>query len=218
MDLVKQKFNRLEVIKFSHNDKYSSRIWKCKCECGNIVLASTNSLRRNNTKSCGCLQKEKAAISGRNSATTHGLSKDSNGKKTRLFRIWMGMKTRCYNPNVVEYPRYGGKGVVICEEWKNFEAFHNWALTNGYQENLSIDRKELSGNYEPSNCRWVTDKVQCRNRTSSRIIDFNGQQKTLVEWAEINSMSINCLFERLKRGWSIEKALTTKIQIKIKNQ
>lgn len=210
MDLTKQKFNRLEVIKFSHNNKYSSRIWECKCECGNIVFASTNSLRRNNTKSCGCLQKKKAAITGKSVLSTHSLSK-IDGKKTRLFRIWMEMKTRFYNPNVVEYPRYGGKGVVICEEWQNFKNFHSWAFANGYQENLSIDRKELFGNYEPSNCQWVTDKVQCRNTTSSRIIDFKGQKKTLAEWAEKNLMSINCLFERLKRGWSIEKSLTTKI-------
>jgi len=216
MDLTQQKFNRLKVIKFSHNNKFSDKMWECICDCGNIVFASTNSLRRNNTKSCGCLQKEKAAITGKALLSTHGLSKDSDGKKTRLFQIWMGMKTRCYNLNVVEYPRYGGKGIIICDEWQNFETFHNWAFTNGYQENLSIDRVNTNGNYEPSNCRWVTDKVQCRNRTTSRFIEFNGQQKTLAEWAEINSMSTNCLFERLKRGWGIEKSLTTKIQVKVK--
>lgn len=184
-------------------------MWECKCDCGNIVFTSTNSLKRNNTKSCGCLQKEKAAASGRSSSTTHGLSRDEKGKKTRLYRIWTGIKTRCFNPNVKEFSRYGGRGITLCEEWKDFKVFHDWAVANGYQDDLSIDRQNLDGNYQPDNCKWVTDKVQCINRSTSKFIEYKGELKTLSALAEEYSMSINCLYERLKRGWNIEKALTT---------
>lgn len=209
VDLKGKRFTRLKVIEFAYSKK-SNRYWKCKCDCGNEIYTTTACLNRpKNTRSCGCIQKEKAAENGRNSATTHGLSRNSDGTKTRLFRIWTGMKTRCFNENVVEYPRYGGKGVTICESWMDYKNFHAWAMSNGYKKHLSIEREDVNGDYEPLNCKWATNKEQTRNRTSSRFIEFNGETKTLAEWAEEKSMSINCLFERLKRGWSVKKSLET---------
>jgi len=207
------KFNRLTVINYSHTDNYRQKKWNCVCDCGKSVIASTNSLRRNNTKSCGCLQKEKAAISGRNSATTHGLSKNVNGTKTRLFRIWMGMKTRCYNQKVKEYPRYGGKGVIICKEWLDYKNFHDWSFLNGYQDHLTIERIEVSGNYEPNNCRWATMKEQANNRTTSHYLTYNNKTNTMAAFSEEYNIGLQTLFRRLKSGWSVEKALTHPVKI-----
>ncbi|WP_417444603.1 hypothetical protein [Joostella sp.] len=208
MEMIGKKFNRLTIISFIGIDNYRNKVWKCVCVCGNYTKASTTSLKKGNTKSCGCLQKEKAAMTGRNILKTHGLSKNADGTKTRLFRIWSGMKTRCNNSRVVEYPRYGGKGVEVCASWMNYENFHKWSINNGYKNNLSIDRIDVDGNYEPSNCRWVTDKIQCRNRTSSRLLTFKGDTKTLSEFAEEFNISIQALHNRLKRGWSLEESLT----------
>jgi len=209
------KFNRLTIVNYSLTDKWRQRNWNCICDCGNLIIASTANLKSSNTKSCGCLQKEKAAISGANSATTHGLSKTKDGKKTRLFRIWMGIKTRCYNPNVKEYKNYGGRGITMCDEWKNdFKSFHDWAIAKGYSELLTIDRIENNKDYYPENCKWSTDKDQTRNRRSSRFLELNGESKVMSEWAELYGLTDQCLFQRLKKGWSVEKAITTRLRLK----
>ena len=139
--------------------------------------------------------------------------KYKHGKtNTRLFCIWRSMLTRCTNSNNKSYKYYGGKGVKICEEWlNNFENFYNWAVNNGYAENLTIDRINVNGNYEPSNCRWATMKEQGSNKSNSRIIKAFGESLTLSQWAEKTGLSITTLKSRLdKLNWSAEKALTTK--------
>lgn len=207
-DLTGMRFSRLTVIGYSHSYK-RQRIWRCKCDCGNEAFVSSNSLLQKNTQSCGCLQKEKAAQTGRAMLTKHGLSR-SNRKKTRLFRIWIGMKTRCNNVNDRAYPKYGGRGIRICEEWSDFMKFHDWAIANGYSDSLSIDRINVDGNYEPANCRWATPKKQANNRTNNHIITFNGKSKTMSEFASEYGIPTACLNNRLKSGWNIERALLTK--------
>lgn len=123
------------------------------------------------------------------------------------------MKARCTNPNASEYAAYGGRGIVVCEEWaKSFESFMEWSMNNGYSEELTIDRIDPDGNYEPSNCRWIDLKAQENNRTNNRLITFNGETKTLMQWAETLGVYSGTLFYRLKAGWTVERALTTPVR------
>lgn len=158
-DLTGQRFGRLVVVGKDHSDKRKNVIWLCRCDCGNLVKVASAQLNTGHTKSCGCLKRD---VTGKRTiarCTTHGKT------NTRLFRIWQGMKYRCYNPKCKDYSRYGGRGVVICKEWReDFQAFYDWSMANGYSDNLTIDRKDSNGNYEPSNCRWATVKQQTENK------------------------------------------------------
>ena len=149
IDLTGQRFGRLEVLKYSGNSR-----WECKCDCGKIVYPKGGNLRKGDISSCGCLRKDVAY----NNHITHGET------KSRLYRIWKLMRRRCNNINDVSYPLYGGRGISVCEEWSQYEPFKLWALSDGYSEELSIDRIEPNGNYEPANCRWATAKEQVINR------------------------------------------------------
>ena len=131
------------------------------------------------------------------------------GKGTRLYRIWKAMRSRCNNPNTLAYPRYGGRGIGVCKEWDDFSKFRAWAIANGYSDDLSIDRVDNDGGYSPDNCRWATRKEQNTNQRSNRMIEFHGERKTLTEWAALMGLSFTCVDDRLRRGWSVEKALTT---------
>jgi len=207
-DLRGKSFHRLTVIEYVGKYKNKQNLWRCKCTCGGEAVASSHSLICGNTKSCGCLQKEKASKHLISITATHGLSRDKSGNKTRLFRIWTGMKTRCYNQNDHAYMRYGGRGITICEEWLDFKTFHDWAMNNGYLDALTIERKELSGNYEPSNCIWDTMKTQANNRRNSHYITYMGITKTMKQWADELGMPYQNLFSRIKLGWSTDEALS----------
>lgn len=136
-------------------------------------------------------------------AKTHGLS------KTRLHRIWHSMYCRCYYPATNQFKNYGGKGIKVCEEWKkDFVKFYNWAMENGYQENLTLDRVDNEKDYCPLNCRWKTPKEQSNHRTNNVYYTFNGETKTSKQWCEIYGVSQTTLLDRLKRGWTLEQALT----------
>ena len=121
------------------------------------------------------------------------------------------MKQRCCDANSTYYKDYGGRGITICPEWLNdFQAFYNWAVANGYANNLTIDRKDVNGNYEPSNCRWVTQKEQQNNTRKNYLLKYNGKIQTLAQWAEETQIPYRTLWSRLKRHWTIERTLTTK--------
>lgn len=129
---------------------------------------------------------------------------------TRIYGIWKAMKQRCFDSNCRNFSKYGGKGITVCHEWKeSFQTFYEWAISNGYSDCLTIDRIDVNGNYEPSNCRWATQKKQQNNRSNNRILEFNGVCHTLAEWAEITGISKGTIWARLKCGWTTEKALTT---------
>lgn len=135
---------------------------------------------------------------------THGMS------GTRIYSIWSDMKRRCYNPKNKRYERYGGRGIEVCKEWKDdFQTFYKWAISNGYEDNLSIERNNIDGNYCPENCRWITFAEQQRNTSRSRYITANGQTKTMAEWAEITGIRSDVIKDRLnKLNWSEQEAVT----------
>lgn len=131
------------------------------------------------------------------------------GTGTRLYFIWKSMRQRCNNPKNKKFPNYGLRGIKICDEWNDFVTFKKWALTHGYEDHLTLDRKDNDGNYEPSNCRWSTADTQANNRTNNRFIEFNGECHTLGEWSKITGISLRIIWQRLNRGWTVEKTLTT---------
>ena len=135
----------------------------------------------------------------------HGLS------ATKLHRVWWGMIERCYKRYHKSYSEYGGRGIKICDEWRDdFKTFYDWAMSNGYAEKLTIDRIDNDKGYSPDNCRWVTQSCNARNRRTSRLIEYDGVVHTLVEWSEITGLNPDTITERLKMGWTVQEALTIK--------
>lgn len=162
LNLSGQRFGRLIALEWVSTNKQGNSEWLCVCDCGKEVIVNSQKLKSGQTKSCGCLSREltiKRNLGGFK----------YNARKNRIYRIYYGMKTRCYNPNEPSYHRYGGRGISICDEWLNsFETFQKWALSHGYRNDLSIDRINNDGNYEPSNCRWATAKEQANNRSTNK--------------------------------------------------
>ena len=138
---------------------------------------------------------------------------------TKIYRVYCRIKQRCYDKNVKEFKYYGGRGIEMCDEWRNdFMAFYTWAMANGYKEGLTIDRKDVNGNYEPSNCCWITQKEQNNNTRANHYITYNGETHTMAQWAEIKGLKLQTLANRLNiYGWDIERALNEKA-VRGKNQ
>lgn len=198
-------FLYLTAIEPSHKIK-NRTYWLCKCKCGNEKTVNIAKLINGEVRSCGCYKKEKA----KSDSTTHGLAGHP------LWSLWRDIRNRCYNKNVSHYHLYGGRGVVMCQEWSNdFMAFYNWAINNGWRKGLQIDKdikaRELGVEallYSPCRCQFVTSKTNNNNRRSNRYIEFNGVVKTVMQWSEEYKINHGTLFGRLKRGWPIGKALT----------
>ena len=160
----------------------------CECDCGKVTKVRIEHLKSGHTKSCGCYQKKQTSKAKR----THGR------EPKRLYSIWSNMKTRCYNKNTECYSRYGGRGITVCDEWKKFEAFRDWALSNGYSDDLTIDRIDNDGNYEPSNCRWVTRKENMRNCSYNHYIEIMGMRKIVSDWIKELGISKTTAYKYLK--------------------
>lgn len=159
INLEKKEFGRLLVIKREENSPKGQTRWLCKCDCGNSKVIQGNHLRSGSIRSCGCLEIENRLE----------VNKTHDGSNSRLYGVWLGIRKRCFNPNEPSYPNYGGRGITVCNEWNEFSFFREWALISGYDENAprgicTIDRIDVNGNYEPSNCRWVDMKIQRQNQ------------------------------------------------------
>lgn len=201
IDLTDQYFGRWHVLEFSHMKK-TGAVWKCECECGTIKEVEGRSLRNGTSYSCGCFQKEVVAeiSKGNEIRTTHDMS------RTRLYKIWVNMKYRC-SPTCAKhfYDLYYGRGIRVCAEWKNdFSVFAKWALSNGYSDELSIDRINNDGDYEPSNCRWVSDEVQANNKSTSKFITYNGETLTAKQWSKKLNITYDTIMYNLSRGRTLE--------------
>jgi hypothetical protein len=196
INLSGRTFSYLSVIAPHKDNK-----WQCKCVCGKVVFLSANRLLSGNTKSCGCKKSELCRVVN----IKHGMA-----DKTRLYGVWKSMRQRCQNPKAEKYPYYGGRGINVCKEWDDFSEFQKWALKNGYAEGLSIDRINQDGNYEPNNCRWVTQKEQLKNYSRNIFIEYQGNTRNLSEWSELLGINSTTLSYRLKHGWSTEKAFAVK--------
>ncbi|EQB3099763.1 hypothetical protein [Clostridium botulinum] len=200
IDLAGNKYGRLTVIeKYGIDYKSNLTKWKCLCECGNETVVYGVNLRKGKTKSCGCLNKDivKARM------TKHNLF------GTRIYKVWADMLQRCNNPKNPYYDNYGGRGIKVCDKWIAPENFVQWAFYNGYNENLTIDRIDVNANYSPENCRWITIKKQQNNRRNNILFTIKNKTKTLAEWCKEYNMNYGAVYYRIKKGWNIEKALTT---------
>ena len=159
LNLTGQRFGMLVALEKAEKKTTKHVDWKCLCDCGKLTTVRADNLKNGNIKSCGCHM----PLSTADTHTTHGMS------YTRLYKTWCNMKSRCYNEHTKHFMHYGGRGIKVCDEWKDsFEAFMQWALSNGYSDALTIDRIDVDGNYEPSNCRWATMLAQNRNKRSKK--------------------------------------------------
>ena len=192
-DLTGQRFGRLLVLGPTENGSRKT-YYDCQCDCGNVKSVRSDSLIRGAIRSCGCLKKEQDR-KNLTAAHTHKMS------GTRLYEIWQGIKKRCYNPHDVRYDRYGGRGIKVCDEWReDFSAFYGWAMQNGYDETLTIDRIDNDGDYCPENCSWSNPQEQARNRSSNIRITIGNATKTLTEWCEIFQVDSKVVFARYHRN------------------
>jgi hypothetical protein len=196
--VVGEQFGHLTII----GPPVSGDIGKyvpCQCTCRKPVFVLWGRLNSGSTTSCGCME---------------GNRKHS-GRRTRLYSIWQNMKQRCYNANVPAFPLYGGRGISVCEEWRtDFQVFKAWADGRGYADNLTLERVDVNGNYEPSNCKWIPLPDQSANRRSSITKSYDGETKILSEWAKDPRCVVgyHTLYARIRNGWDMHRAMTLPAQ------
>lgn len=207
--LIGQKYGRLTIIQdlgVHSNHGYKRTKVRCICDCGSQYDGFLSHIKNGSVSSCGCLRSDMAKEWGKERLFKHGFSNHP------LMRIWDAMIQRCHNPNNKSYFNYGGRGVVVCEEWrKNYYSFYNWAINNGWNEKLNLD-KDIFGNgllYSPDTCKFVTRKENNRKKINNIYIEYNGENLCLQDWALRSVVSPITFYFRIKRGWHIEKALFT---------
>ncbi|MBQ2263240.1 MAG: hypothetical protein II336_18000 [Loktanella sp.] len=199
LDITGMKFGRLTVVEKAKRPahvKSQMAYWRCVCECGGEAIHTKGNLAKGSVKSCGCLRRE---VAGRE--PIHGLW------EALSYRKWVAMISRCYHPSQQSYPIYGGRGISVCEEWRNDPAaFDAWATANGLSEGLHLDRIDTDGDYSPENCRFVTPKQNANNRRSNRIVMVQGSEMTLAAAAARFGVKASVAAKRIKRGWTEEEA------------
>jgi len=208
-DLTGRQFFDLTVESRHPQNLHNRAVWVCRCKCGNTRLVVGQDLKKGAIKRCTkCASVYSAAMSSI-ASTTHGMS------DTSLYNCWSHMKQRTLNPKCKSFPRYGGRGIGICEEWKSdFTAFQKWAIENGYSPSLSLDRIDNDKGYYPENCRWADRTTQQNNRTACHYITVNGETRTVSQWAQKLNIRPTSLNARIRRGWTIEDAVLSPRKIK----
>ena len=220
-DLTGKIFGKLVVTKNQGiHEKRRTAMWLCKCDCGNEKTIAAHDLKHGTT-SCGCIAKISKLknlkigyeLSDKKTVERKLIVKESNNDNyevvnKRLNIIWSLMKSRCNDSERKEYKNYGGRGIKVCEEWTEFTPFLKWAVSNGYKDNLTLDRKDNNGYYEPSNCRWISFREQQNNRRNNHIVNINGVNHTIAEWSDISGIKQNTIYYRIKRGWEGEKIIS----------
>lgn len=195
IDLTGQRFGRLIAIKRSTESGTNKGVyWLCHCDCGKEKYIRGADLRDGSVKSCGCLKDEKTSKRFRK----HGQS------NTLLYDIWSSMKGRCFRKTCKDYPNYGGRGITVCNEWKNdFQAFYDWAISHGYKDHLTIERMNPNGNYEPQNCTWLENEKQAINRRNTKLIEYHGGLFNERELSKMLNINYNTLRDYIQRGKTI---------------
>lgn len=203
--LIGKQFGRLRVIGYAgyqHRKPNGGRaFWLCRCECGNESLVEGGELAVGGTVSCGCYRLQRTS----ESHTTHGLNSHP------LYQKWASMIFRCTNRNNPGWMNYGGRGISVCREWRDFSVFFN-DMAERWSPGLELDRIDNNGDYCPQNCRWATKTEQCNNRRSNRLLTWNGETKTLAQWAHGAGIRVSTFWSRIKSGWSVERAISTPIR------
>ena len=202
LNLMGQKFGRLIATQRVEKDQWGNYKWLCVCTCGKTTIVPGSDLRKNKTKSCGCLHDE-----GNN--TNHGHTK--NGRWSQAYRSWAAMMHRCTNPRDEGYHNYGGRGIRVCNMWLKFDNFLK-DMCDPPTQHHSIDRIDNNGDYCKENCRWATPQQQARNKRNNHLETYDGKTQCLAAWAEETGISPQILWKRFNRGWSPEKALTTPVK------
>lgn len=184
-----------EAEMYSDKAGHKFRVVHCRCRCGNEKDVLLSNILQHKSISCGC---HRAALQ-----TRHGKCNQ------RLYHIWENMIQRCTNPNNDNYHNYGERGICVCDSWRDFKNFYEWATNNGYEKDLTLDRIDVNGNYEDSNCRWATNSEQANNKRTSHKIEYNGVTKTMTEWAREFGLTLGCIQYRLEHNWPIDKLFDT---------
>ena len=204
---IGQKYNLLTVIEPVCYERKGKKYWywRVKCDCGNETVVRPNAVIKGRTKTCGNYNNHKIFPYNKSHCESH----------TRLHNIWCGMNNRC-NPSHLNSERYGKRGISICDEWRSYEKFAEWARANGYKDGLSIERIDVNGNYSPENCTWITMRKQARNRRTTYWVEYQGKKMSLAEACERAKISYKEVFYRIKKaGWTFEKAISTPIGAEI---
>lgn len=195
-DITGQQFNYWTVDSRAGTSG-GKALWNCLCRCGASGTVSGCDLRSGHSKSCGCHQKEMASKVN----STHRM------RQSKEYAAWSAMMTRCTNPNAINYADYGGRGIKVCDRWKNFENFY---ADMGEANGLTLDRLDVNGDYESSNCRWATRKEQCNNKRNNLVIEFSGERMTAIQWSERTGIGEGTIRKRIRLGWPVERVLTEK--------
>lgn len=212
--LIGKKFNYLTIVSLSEpqkrKDGFNNTMVYCLCDCGINVVKNFSYVIRGKVKSCGC---KKTNLFKTPYVKTHGLSDHP------VFEAYEGMMRRCYKETCKTYKNYGGRGITVCNEWKNDKnVFFDWAFKNGYEKGLQLDRRENNLGYYPGNCRFVTSKINVRNRRTTLFIIHNGEKRALAEWCEIFKLEYNMCLERVRRGWNAELTFSKPFRSRLNNK
>lgn len=195
-NLSGQKFGKLTAKEYAGSSNKKT-MWLCVCDCGNEIISYATNLKSGHTISCGCAK-----------TPAKGLS------SSRVYRIYKGMISRCYEQTNKDYASYGARGITVCDEWLGEHGLFNfvdWARKNRYSDDLTLDRIDVNGNYDPSNCRWATNIEQANNKRNNITLTYNGETKTIPEWSRELNLSAGLLRQRKKLGWTDKQCIETKV-------